>query len=66
VLRSIHWKYVRFDVLCIKTDPKWRPLGFAKKIVDYLRPHGYIDYAGQIGRNICKLYLFFLSIPKID
>ena len=55
VLNSINWSLVKFDVLCIETDPPNRPEGYASKVTAFLKERGYEDHAGQVGRNICKL-----------
>lgn len=54
MLNSINWSLVKFDVLCIETDPANRPPGYAETVTDFMKGKGYIDYAGQIGRNRCK------------
>ena len=54
VLKSINWSLVKFDVLCIETDPPNRPPGYAQKVAEYMKERGYMDYAGQVGRNMCK------------
>jgi hypothetical protein len=54
VLKSINWSLVKFDVLCIETDPPNRPEEFASKLTEFLGEKGYINYSGQVGRNICK------------
>lgn len=55
VLNSINWSLVKFDVLCIETDPPNRPEGYAAKVTAFLKERGYADYSGQVGRNICTL-----------
>lgn len=54
VLHSINWSLVKFDVLCIETDPPNRPAGYADKMSAFLKEKGYENLYGQIGRNICK------------
>ena len=54
VLRSINWSLVKFDVLCIETDPPNRPLNYSEQVTDFLAGHGYVNHSGQQGRNICK------------
>ena len=58
VLNSINWSLVKFDVLCIETDPPNRPKGFAEEMTAFLKEKGYENHYGQIGRNICK-FIFF-------
>lgn len=54
VLNSINWSLVKFDVLCIETDPPNRPKGYAEEMTAFLKERGYENHYGQIGRNICK------------
>lgn len=54
VLKSISWDHIRFDVLCVETDPPNRREGYSKMVIDYLASKGYNDATGQVGRNICK------------
>jgi len=54
VLHSINWSLVKFDVLCIETDPPNRPKGYAEEMTAFLKKRGYENKYGQIGRNICK------------
>lgn len=54
VLKSIAWDHIVFDVLCIETEPSNRPEGYHQQITNFLGEYGYINYTGQIGRNICK------------
>lgn len=54
VLNSINWSMVKFDVLCIETEPTNRPPGYAETVTEFMKSKGYIDYAGQIGRNRCE------------
>jgi hypothetical protein len=54
VLNSINWSLVKFDVLCIETDPPNRPAGYAEKVAAFMKSKGYLDHAGQVGRNMCK------------
>ena len=61
MLKSINWSLVKFDVLCIETDPPNRPSGYADKVTKLMQEHGYLDYSGQVGRNICK---FLCGIAK--
>jgi hypothetical protein len=46
---------VKFDVLCIETDPPNRPEGYADRVSAFMASKGYKDHAGQVGRNMCKL-----------
>ena len=59
VLNSINWSLVKFDVLCIETDPPNRPKGYAEEMTAFLKKKGYENHYGQIGRNICK---FIVSV----
>lgn len=60
VLNSINWSLVKFDVLCIETDPPNRPDGYAAKVTAFMQEKGYKDYSGQVGRNICKIISYFI------
>lgn len=65
VLSSINWSLVKFDVMCIETDPPNRPAGYADKMSAFLLEKGYENLYGQIGRNICKLpsrYIIFANV----
>jgi FkbM family methyltransferase len=55
VLKSINWAEVRFDVICVETEPANRPPGFPERITQYLEERGYRNASGQQGRNICEL-----------
>eukprot|EP01032_Pedospumella_encystans_P011205 gene11205-13044_t len=52
VLNSINWSLVKFDVLCIETDPPNRPKGYAEEMTAFLKKKGYENKYRQIGRNI--------------
>jgi hypothetical protein len=52
VLKSINWSLVKFDILCIETDPLNRKLGFGTEITSYLYDKGYKNVTSQMGRNI--------------
>lgn len=68
VLRSINWSLVKFDVLCIETDPLNRELGFGDKITSYLYDKGYKNVTLQTGRNIWYINNNFIpsSRPNIN
>lgn len=51
MLESIKFEETTFDVICVETDPAFRPSGHNDAIVDLLASHGYVDVAGQQGRN---------------
>jgi hypothetical protein len=51
VLKSIDWKLIQFDVLCIETEPHLRPKGYKNKVTSFLLKRGYILAADQQGRN---------------
>lgn len=51
VLKSIDWKHVIFDVLCIETEPNNRPIGYVNQVTTYLANKGYVNATGQVGRN---------------
>ena len=53
-MKSINWSHVKFDVLCIETDPSNRPPGYGALVTEYLAGRGYVVYAQQQGRNTCK------------
>ena len=65
VLKSIDWAQTAFDVLCIETDPPFRPPNYAQDVSDFMEEKGYINHSGQMGRNICKLCLVPLCGDKI-
>jgi hypothetical protein len=55
VLKSINWATIRFDVLCIETEPSNRPPNYPQLVTAFLEERGYKNATGQQGRNICKL-----------
>lgn len=65
VLKSIDWEHIRFDVLCIETEPGNRPKGYADKITNFLVGKGYTNYSGQKGRNICESIAPYLVSSSI-
>jgi hypothetical protein len=71
VLNSINWSLVKFDVLCIETDPPNRPVGYAEKVAAFMKSKGYLDHAGQVGRNMCTSLLivvvceFLILLPAV-
>jgi hypothetical protein len=70
VLSSINWSLVKFDVLCIETDPPNRPEGYADRVSAFMASKGYKDHAGQVGRNMCKLcdttYLRLFALHRLS
>lgn len=54
VLKSIDWTAIKFDVLCVETDPKYRPANYTEEVTSFLETRGYRDAAGQRGRNKCE------------
>ena len=50
VLRSVDWSAVKFDVLCVETEPRYRPPGYADAVAAFLAEKGYDLYAAR-GRN---------------
>jgi hypothetical protein len=62
VLQTFNFEKVTIDVLCIETDSSFRPIGFAEKIIDFMRVKGY-EVQTQIGKNHCKICFFeFISL----
>jgi hypothetical protein len=57
VLKSVNFQKVKFDVISVETESAFRPPNYAKDIITFLDNVGYRDYAGQVGRNHCKLSL---------
>ena len=53
VLKTIDWAKVKFDVLCIETEKKFRTSGYAAMITAYLGERGYVNSTQQQGRNSC-------------
>lgn len=68
VLKSIKWKRIKFDVICIETDPKTRPIGYSTEITAYLSQRGYMNATAQQGRNTWYTNNNFIpsSRPGID
>lgn len=62
MLNSINWSLVKFDVLCIETDPPNRPPEYGKRLAMFMLSKGYKDYAGQVGRNMCKRRALFVLL----
>lgn len=56
MLKSINWSLVKFDVLCVETEPDNRPPNYPQDVTNYLAEHGYRNATGQQGRNMCKFY----------
>ena len=57
ILKTIHWSVVKFDVLCIETNPAQRPPGYVAAVTAFMKERGYRDFAGQVARNTCmQLY----------
>eukprot|EP01036_Dinobryon_divergens_P026735 gene26735-35415_t len=52
ILRSINWRLVKFDVLCIETEPSNRPPFYAENVTSFLLEKGYKNNTMQQGRNI--------------
>lgn len=52
ILKSINWHHTTFDVLCIETEPSNRPQNYSAHVTSYLAERGYVNYTGQVGRNI--------------
>jgi hypothetical protein len=52
ILKSINWNHTVFDVICVETQPKFRPPNYAADVTSYLAARGYQNYTGQTGRNI--------------
>ena len=50
VLQSVDWSAVTFDVLCVETEPRYRPPGYTNALVVFLADKGYELYASR-GRN---------------
>lgn len=65
VLNSINWPSVKFDVMCIETDPRNRPKGYAEEMTEFLRKKGYEDKYGQLGRNLCTFHTYLVYGFKI-
>ena len=66
VLKSIDWDLVRFDVICVETDPNHRPLGFAEKIMSFLATKGYTNSTQQQGRNTWYTHQDFVPSVRPD
>lgn len=63
VLRSIDWDSVKFDVLCIETDPDFRPNGFIDEVKAYMFSKGYRLYADR-SRNSWFIHESFTPSAK--
>lgn len=50
ILQTVDWNTFSVSVLCIETDPAFRPPHYASKVSDYLSPKGYALVAEK-GRN---------------
>lgn len=50
VLKSIDFTAVKFDVLCVETDPHFRPKGYPDEVKSYLAGKGY-RFVEDAGRN---------------
>ena len=51
ILKTINWSVVKFDVLCIETNPTHRPPGYMAAVTAFMKERGYKDYAGLVARN---------------
>jgi hypothetical protein len=50
VLQSIDFAQITFDVICVETDPEFRPPGFRQEVTDFLQSRGY-KFEMNRGRN---------------
>jgi hypothetical protein len=50
VLKTINWDVVTFDVLCIETEKRWRPLNYGLVVRTYVIAQGY-RFVTDLGRN---------------
>ena len=50
VLRSVDWGAVKFDVICVETETRYRPSGYVDALDAFLSAKGYHLYASK-GRN---------------
>ena len=37
ILKTIHWSVVKFDVLCIETNPSQRPPGYVAAVTAFMK-----------------------------
>ena len=64
-MRSINWRLVKFDVLCIETEPSNRPPFYAENVTSFLLEKGYKNNTMQQGRNICKKSLLLFHSTAV-
>jgi hypothetical protein len=57
VLRTINFNLVRFDVISVEVDPKFRPPGYAEMVTGFLQSKNYKNVTDVVGRNKCKSVL---------
>lgn len=65
MLKSINWATIKFDVLCVETEPSNRPPNYPQDVTAFLESKGYHNATGQQGRNICKLVLLINFCFKV-
>eukprot|EP01034_Spumella_vulgaris_P021969 gene21969-28051_t len=68
VLKSINWATIKFDVLCIETEPSNRPPNYPQQVTAFLEARGYKNATGQQGRNIWYTHKDFVpsARPGLD
>ena len=63
ILKSIDWNNFLVSVMCIETDPPFRPPGYVEKIREYLEPKGY-KIVAQKGRNSWYIHKDFVPFAR--
>jgi hypothetical protein len=63
-LKTIDWTYSTFDVLCVETDPQFRPRLYSESVAMFLRGKGY-RVAARKGRNTWFVRVGFRPVARI-
>lgn len=65
VLRSIDYSRVRFDVMVVETERKFRPVGYANEVKSFLSHQGYRFLPiGKKSRNSWFVHQFYIPSVK--
>lgn len=63
VLKTIDWNSVRFDIIIVETEEKYRPLGYGLEIRGYLESKKYVFVFNE-GRNSYFCRADFVAITR--
>ena len=63
VMRTVNFSVVKFDVIVVETDPKFRPGGFKQHVIDFLRQFHYV-LSWDHGRNSWFTHSDFVPMSR--